>query len=575
MDDNKPITIHRNTARADKIINWIQTHLKITMGKKRGQPFILPPFQEQFIRDVYEPEDIDNPGVRLITNGTFSVGRKNGKSELAGALVLVHLIGPESEPEGEIISGATTAKQAKVVFRAVTRFIKAAPNLAKYLKIVPTTSSVYVTVDGLRCSGSRYEAIAAGPDAAQGLNPSLIILDELGFARNRNFFDAMAESQGAREQPFMMNISTQNKDDNHVLSTTIDSGLRRRDGAKCGGKDECSVHKNKSCATCNRDQRAVVHLYAADPECELLDEAQWYQSNPALGLFIDYKRFKARAIKAFENPTEEASFRLYRLNQRVSSVTPVIAAADWKACQMASVTKPAILRLQSDFQFEKGEKIFGGLDMAGRTDLAALSVVSGEDTARVKTWFWKPSEAIVRHGERDGQRYDIYRDNGWLIASEGRWIRPADVLKKITELWTDQDLLGLAYDRDPKHMTELLVMMADHGITAEVASDKFTTALRIVPWGQTNTGMNVAVNALEAAVIQRRLQHDGNPLLSWCLSNAIVDEKNEMRKLVKLNVTNRIDGAVALAMAMGIRELERPKAKAFVPFKAGFQIPVI
>lgn len=362
----------------------------------------LPPFQEQFIRDVYEPEDIDNPGVRLVTNGTFSVGRKNGKSELAGALVLVHLIGPESEPEGEIISGATTAKQAKVVFRAVNRFLKASPNLAKYVKIVPTTSTVYVTVDGLRCSGSRYEAIAAGPDAAQGLNPSLIILDELGFARNRNFFDAMAESQGARDQPFMMNISTQNKDDNHVLSTTIDAGLRRRDGAKCGGKDECSVHKNKSCAVCNRDQRAVVHLYAADPECDLLDEAQWYQSNPALGVFIDYKRFKARAQKAFDTPSEEASFRLYRLNQRVSSITPVIAAADWKACQMASVTKPAIHRLQTDFQFEKGEKIFGGLDMSGRTDLTALSAVSAEDITRVKTWFWKPSEALIRHGERDG-----------------------------------------------------------------------------------------------------------------------------------------------------------------------------
>lgn len=568
------VEVVRNHARAERNIAWIEK-LKITVGEKIGQPFRLTEFQKDFIRDIYEPEDAAKPGKLLTTLATLSVGRKNGKSEIAGALVLLHLIGPESETNGQIVSGATTHKQARIVFETVVRFLNATgtakegTGLYKYLRVVDSTSTIYVKVSGIRAQGSKYMAIAAGPGAAQGLNPSLIIMDELAQASNRSFFDAMKESQGARPQPFMMVISTQAADPQHVLSTTIDDGLRRVEGAICDRP------ANRSCPRCGVDQRATVHLYAATPGCDLLDSAEWYASNPALGLWIDYDRFAANAATAHRNPAEEASFRLYRLNQRVSPHAPLFSSYDWNECLMASAkSKPPANRVQTDFEFEKGEKLFGGLDMSARIDLSALVMVSAEDAARTKAWFWKPSSELVRHGDRDGQQYARYAEQGWMIGTPGKTIRPGFVVRKIMELNERFDILGIAYDRDPKHMRELLNIMEDEGLYAvEGDGDGFVDALRLVPWGQGFTSMAVAVNALEAAVLpgpdgKRAFQHDGNPLLTWNMANAMVDRDfKDNRKLVKMTDKFRIDGAVALAMAMGLRELDRPKQAIRNPYE--------
>lgn len=567
MEEAIEIKVVRNTSRADRVIDFIERNLKVTIGKKRGHPFLLTEWQKAFIRDVYEPEDEDLPGIRLVTQAVFSVGRKNGKSELAAALVLAHLIGPECETNGEIVSGATTAKQARMVFNSVVRFINASrkpgqpkSGLAQYLRVVDSTSTVFVTASGIKAEGSRYVAIPAGPGAAQGLNPSLIIMDELAQANNRNFFDALAESQGARDQPFMMVISTQAADPQHVLSTTIDDGLRRRSNAPA----DCGCQVNRSCSTCSIDPRTVVHLYAAEEGCDLNNEKGWRDANPALddgenGGWIDYKRFAARAAKALRNPADEASFRLYRLNQRVSPNAPLVSTFDWRACGPST---PQIMLRQDTFQFEPGEKLYGGLDLSKRDDLTALAMVSAEAPARVKAWFWKPGELILRHGERDGQRYDLHRDNGWLIASPGRMIHPGLVARKIAELHGRYAIQAIAYDRDPTHMTELLNIMADEGLTAQNGDGH---GLRMEPWGQSFVGMNPAVNALHSAILYERadgsrgLQHDGNPLLSWNMMNAMVDEDTkENRKLVKMNPRFRIDGAVALAMAMGLRMIDRP-----------------
>lgn len=564
MDAAVSVVVHRNQGRADRVISFIESNLKVTIGKKRGQPFLLTDWQKAFIRDVYEPEDNDLPDVRLVTQAVFSVGRKNGKSELAAALVLTHLIGPECEPNGEIVSGATTAKQARMVFNAVVRFINASKKpgqpksgLAKYLRIVDSTSTIFVRASGIKAEGSRYVAIPAGPGAAQGLNPSLIIMDELAQANNRNFFDALAESQGAREQPFMMVISTQSDDPQHVLSTTIDDGLRRKTDAD----PECGCHLQRYCEHCVVDPRTVVHLFAAPEGSDVMDENGWREANPALstnGGWIDESRFRARAMKATRNPADEASFRLYRLNQRVSPNAPLVTSYDWRACGPST---PTIQLKQSTFEFDDGERLYGGLDLSKRDDLTALVMVSAEEPARCKAWFFKPQAEIMRHGERDGQRYDLHVNSGWLIPTPGRIIQPGFVVKKLIELHDRYDIAAIAYDRDPKHMTELLNIMEQEGLTAQQGEGG---GLRMEPWGQSHVGMNPGVNALHAAILQeapngkRLLQHDGNPLLTWNMANAMVDEDfKDNRKLVKMNPRFRIDGAVSLAMAMGIRLIDR------------------
>jgi phage terminase large subunit-like protein len=79
-------------------------------------------------------------------------------------------------------------------------------------------------------------------------------------------------------------------------------------------------------------------------------------------------------------------------------------------------------------------------------------------------------------------------------------------------------------------------------------------ALRFVPWGQGFKDMAPAIDAIETAVIERHLKHNGNPVLTWCISNAMaITDPAGNRKLDKSKSRFRIDGAQALAMAKGLK----------------------
>ena len=75
------------------------------------------------------------------------------------------------------------------------------------------------------------------------------------------------------------------------------------------------------------------------------------------------------------------------------------------------------------------------------------------------------------------------------------------------------------------------------------------------PWGQGFRDMAPAVDALETAVLNRRIRHAGHPVLRWNAANAaLAMDPAGQRKLDKAKGTGRIDGLVALAMAIGLAE---------------------
>lgn len=137
----------RNLARAERVISFIEK-LKITIGDDAGKNFRLREWQKDFIRDVYSP--CDKTSNRVVRRAVLSIARKNGKTELAAALILVHLIGPEAELNGEIYSAANDREQAAIVFFAVKRMIEASPALSAALQVVPSTKVIFVKRPGSR-----------------------------------------------------------------------------------------------------------------------------------------------------------------------------------------------------------------------------------------------------------------------------------------------------------------------------------------------------------------------------------------------------------------------------------------
>jgi phage terminase large subunit-like protein len=195
---------------------------------------------------------------------------------------------------------------------------------------------------------------------------------------------------------------------------------------------------------------------------------------------------------------------------------------------------------------------------------------SADDVARVQPFFWKPAEPLAEQSFRDfgsgNLRYVQWADAGHIETTAGRSIDKAAIAKRIAELSGRYHIAALAYDR--WRIEDLLREFDAIGFKAYKSDGEADDGkpkkelprdgLRLVPWGQGFKDMAPAIDALESAVVDRKLIHPNNPCLNWNMANAIaVMDPAGGRKLDKDKSRFRIDGAVALAMLMGLRARDR------------------
>lgn len=493
--------------RAERVIAFIERYCRTPEGSKVGQPLRLADFQKKFIRDIY-----DNPaGTR---RAYLAVSRKNGKSGLCAGILLAHLVGPEAKQNSQIVSGARSRDQAALIFALASKMIQLNPELAALVRIVPSSKRLI----GL-AKNVEYRALAAEGSTAHGLSPVLAILDEVGQVRGPqdDFIDAITTAQGAYDDPLLIAISTQAATDADLFSIWLDG------------------------AAASKDPRIVSHVYAAPEGCELDDEDAWKAANPALDLFRSRADLEEQAARAKEMPSSRNTFINLCLNGRINTFSPLIAKDEWFACEGDATIAP-------------GEKVYLALDLSSVDDLTALVMVSADDADRVQPFIWKPEDVLERHGTRDQVDYRVWRDAGQLLTTPGRTIDPAVIAAKIADLMATQTVLGLAYDR---WRIDALVKELDR-IGVETHKGDDGSGLKLVDWGQGYASMAPAIDAFERSVLERRLIHPGNPVLTWNVANAVVtQDAASNRKLDKAKARFRIDGAVALAMALGLKSRER------------------
>ncbi|WP_236616868.1 terminase large subunit [Sphingobium lactosutens] len=475
----------------------------------------LDDFQQKFILDVY-----DNPAGT--SEGILSIARKNGKSGLIAAILLAHLAGPEARLNSQIVSGARSRDQAALVFNLAAKMVTQSPDLSKLVRIVPSGKRLI----GL-AKNVEYRALAADGHTAHGLSPVLAILDELGQVRGPqdDFVEAIETASGAYDDALRLIISTQAPTDADMLSVKIDDAKR------------------------SGDPKIVCHVYAAEPDCDVLDPAAHRAANPALGTFRSEVELLAAAEKAARMPSAENGFRNLYLNQRVNRFSPFISPMVW-----AEGGGPV------DEQAFINGPIYGGLDLAETTDLCAFVLIARGADGRwhVKAWFWKPEKTVEDHAKRDRVPYDLWVKQGLIETTPGVAVDYEFVAAKIGGICNGLDIAKIGFDRYRFK-------------TLEAQMSKLGIRLPFEPFGQGHVSMAPAMDVAEIAFLNKQVVHGGNAVMTMCASNAVV-EKNAAgdRKLNKAKSTGRIDGMVALVMAMGQVALEEPK-KASVYAKRGIR----
>jgi phage terminase large subunit-like protein len=493
--------------RAGRVIAFCET-LRVTSGADTGKSLQLRPWQKDFIEAVYREA---GDGKRPVRTAILTMGRKNGKTQLAAALALCHLCGPESEDRGEIYSCANDRFQAAKLYAEMVAMIERQPLIGWRL----ATSRFHKSIEDLE-TDSCYLALSREARTKMGLNPSFVVYDELGQTEDRSLYDAMDSAMGARKNPLLLVISTQAADDNAPMSRLVDYGHR----VAAGDITDPAFH-----LTC----------YAAPNDADPWSRATWALANPALGDFRSLEDVERLASQAQRMPTQEASFRNLILNQRIAAETRFIERTEWKACAGAAT-------------IPDGAGCFGGLDLGATRDLSALVLIH-EDVAgvfHVQPHFWLPGDVRAR-AEEDKVPYDVWVRDG-MITPIGATTDPRVVARKIAELDGRYRIKAIAYDR-----------WRINDLKREL--DAIGCRVTVVAHGQGYKEMSPAVDVLERMVAQHRLRHGGHPVLTWNAFNAVVTrDPAGGRKLDKVRSIGRIDGLVALAMALSQTRAEATRA---------------
>jgi phage terminase large subunit-like protein len=266
-------------------------------------------------------------------------------------------------------------------------------------------------------------------------------------------------------------------------------------------------------------------------------------ANPALGDFLNEREVREQAEAARRMPARESAYRNLVLNQRVNQLNPLISPSVWKGCGNAPQEEAF-----------RNSKIRIGLDLSARHDLTALVYrATCGGVHHVRAEFFVPADGLVDRSVRDRVPYDVWAQQGLITTTPGASVDYEYVARRLCELCDDYDVEAIAFDR-----WRIDVLKAE--------LTRLNVELPLIPHGQGYKDMSPAIETLEGELLNGRIRHGMNPVLTMCAANAVADsDPAGNRKLNKAKSTGRIDGMVALAMAIGaeVRESE-PQYQVFV-----------
>ena len=420
---------------------------------------------------------------------------------MIAAILLAHLVGPEAVQNSQIVSGAQSKEQAAVVFELARKMVEMSPQLSKVVRIQPSGKRLI----GL-ARNVLYRALSAEGKTAHGLSPILAILDEVGqvIGPTDKFISAITSAQGAYTNPLLVAISTSAPTDADLFSTWIDA------------------QRNAP------DPRVVCHVYAAPENCALDDRAAWAAANPALGVFRSLEDVAKQCKQAIDLPANEPEFRNLILNQRVEAVAPFVPRSVWDS----NGQHPGDAR---------GLKVWAGLDLSAVNDLTAL--VGVDEDGGVHSSFWLPAHGLVEKSRKDKVPYDLWQKQGFLNVTPGRAIEYEFVAEYLRGFFDRYDVQAVGFDR--YNMKFLLPWLIKAGFE-DSEIEKF------VEIGQGTASMTPALRSLEVKLLNASLKHGSHPILNMCCANAKVIGDSGARKFDKKQARGRIDGMVALAMAVSV-----------------------
>lgn len=457
-------------------------------------------------------------GTRRFTTALFAIARKNAKSTLA-AIVGLYCEACEGEVGPQVISGATTGDQARIVFGVAKRMVEKTADLREAFLLEPFANAI-----ACYQNGGSFKPINAKASTQDGLNPSCTILDEIHAHKTHDLLNVLTSAAGARRNPLFLYLTTEGY-------TNAGPWEEEREFAKkvLRGLIEADHYLAIYYAVDERDEDLGT---TADDD---FDERAWRKANPLMDvnpLLLD--EIRKGAIEAKEKPGKHAEFKIKRLNRPSSVSQGWVNLTKWRECAARPV----------DLEWLRQFPCFGGLDLSSTTDLCSFRLVwPVEDWLYTYGWRWVPAEAVRRRTARGLIPYAGWVLRGNLIESGVEAIDYGPVEKQIIEVHEKFRLESVGFDAwNASQSVQRL-------LAAGVKMEQFI---------QGPKSYHPAMQALEVAYLSGKLAHGNDPVLNWNASNIVARyDANLNTAPDKKRASEKIDDMCALLMAVGRSIAER------------------
>jgi phage terminase large subunit-like protein len=496
---------HFDAEAAARAVSFFPDCLCHVKGEKAGTPFVLHESHAKIVSDLFGWKRAD--GTRRYRKAYVEIPRKNAKSTLAAGIAL-YLLLCDNEQGGEVYSAASTRDQASLVFGMAADMVKKSPVLGKHVMLRESTKRMMH-----RRSQSFYRAISADHMGAHGFNASGIIFDELHTQPDRNLWDVLDTSTGARRQPLTFAITTAGHDRTSICYELHQYAKGVRDGMI-------------------EDPAFYPVLFSADPEDDWRDEATWRKANPLLGeaVSLDYLREQCR--RAEENPAFENTFRQLHLNQWTEQANRIVSMIHWDRCQQE-------IKLE-DY---RGRPCFAALDLSSTRDVTALALVFPEDDGGLTAFpfFWLPEATVDQRAGQDQRMIRNFASRGDVTLTSGNEVDVRELSEDVFEILQPFEVMRVGYD--PWNSTGVIQMLKEMGIPNEL----------LIKMPQSFGTYNEPFKQLLTMLGSGKFRHDGNAVLRWMAANVShkTDSSGNIRP-DKGKSAEKIDGICAMLMGMAL-----------------------
>ena len=491
--------IYFDQACVDECISFIG-NMKHFLGKSAGKYFVLEPWQQFIIANILGFKWKDT-GFRVCRETYIQIARKAGKDALLAAIILYLMIA-EGEASPQIVAASNSTDQSRILFEYITKF---AHSLDKTRKILVP----YRNYLKFPANNGIVQVISSDPSRADGKNLSAFVIDEYHEARDRRMYDVLKSSQGMRNQPLAIIITTAGFNLDGPCHDMYELGIQVLAGVK--------VMDN-----------FFPFVWELDADDDWKDPENYIKCQPNLGVTVT-KEFMDEEVRKAEVDSTAVSGVLTKTFNR------------WVQSKVTWIPQETIARLMQPVDLEQFRGYMGylGCDLSTVSDFSSISLMippQGDlDKYVFKTWTFLPEATINEHPNKI--LYQKFVDEGSMIVTPGNVQDYDFIVAQIGEISRTVPISAIYLDK--WNATAFQIDLTEAGFNVNEFS-------------QSIGNYNACTKEFERLVREGQVVIDRSANVLWQMGNVFIKQDvNGNCKPSKESASKKIDSVISMTTGLG------------------------